>query len=153
MSIYSTILEQVVDRIEALGLSGTPLVQRRKRFIALEDEGNLITVSPAGDQEISDADSQGTENVVIMRYGVLIGIVLPNGGGQLNGTSEDLMLSYRQDIRRNLYRPDAVAPSEPVVGVSIDMQPPFDRSGLDRDNINASAIMVMYDVMEPRYDE
>lgn len=152
MSIYSTILTQVADGIDALGLSGTPLVQRRKRFIVLENEGNLVTVSPAGDTEINDLNSQGTENVIIMRYGVLIGIALPSDGAKLNGTSEDLMLTYREEIRRLLYRPDAVAPSEPVVGVAIDMQPPFDRTGLDRDNLNASAILVFFDVMEPRFD-
>lgn len=146
MSIYSTILNQVKDRIDALGLG--PSVYRRKRFVHLEQEGDIITVSPG--QEYVLEGSEGTEGGCIMRYPVLVGIALPFNGAQLDGSSEDDMLDYREDLRNSLYAITAVAPSQPVVGVSIDMQPAFDRTGLDRDNMNASAILVVYDVHEPR---
>lgn len=150
MSIYSTILTQVKDRIEGLTISGTPAVYRRKRFVVLEDEADVIIVSPGQENVIGDQDGEDFEGGCIIRYPVFVGISIPYNGALLNGTSEDLMLEIREQIRQSLYSITAVVPSEPVVGVSIDLQPAFDRTGLDRDNINVSAIAVYYDVHEQR---
>lgn len=150
MSIYSTILTQVKDRIEGLSLDGSPSVYRRKRFIVLEDEGDIIVVSPGQENVIGDSDGEDFEGGCIIRYPVFIGIALPYDGALLNGASEDRMLDMREDIRQSVYSITAVAPSQPVVGVSIDLQPAFDRTGLDRDNMNVSAIMVYYDIHEQR---
>lgn len=148
MSIYSTILTQVKDRIEALDLG--PSVYRRKRFVVLEQEGDVIIVSPGRENVIGDSDGEDFEGGCIIRYPVFVGIALPFNGAQLDGSSEDDMLDMREDIRQSLYSITAVAPSEPVVGVSIDLQPAFDRTGLDMDNMNVSAIMVYYDIHEQR---
>lgn len=150
MSVYSTILNQVKDRIEGLGLD--PAVYRRKRFVTVEDEGDVIIVSPGQENVVSDIDGDDTEGGCIIRYPVLVGIALPYDGALLNGASEDAMLDLREQIRQSLYTVNAVAPAGPplICGVSMDLQPAFDRAGLDMDNMNVSAMMLYYDIREQR---
>lgn len=149
MALYSDILTQVANTIDALALSGNPTVRRRKRFIALENEGTQIIVSPT--TETALADEEGFENVVTIRYPVLIGICITIGSEVLDSDAENLMYTYRQAIRRALYSPAAIAVAEPCTGVELETQPDFALGGI-RDNQNVSSMMMIYDICEPRYE-
>lgn len=154
-SLYQEVLDQTVSAIESLALedadSETIDVFRAKRFVLLENEGSQIHVISMTEEELPDSEAEGFENVVFIRYPVFIGIVLPNSGNLLDGASENLMLTIRQAIRRKLHSVSVLVPTEPIVGVDIDLQPAFDRAAFG-DNINVSAMIIMYDICEPRFE-
>lgn len=148
-SIYGTILTQVKDSIEGITLTGTPIVRRRKKFLILDVEDNQIIICSGRETDVNPEEYEGTENVLTIRYPVYIGIAIhATGDDQIS--NEDLMFEYREQIRRTLLTPTAVAPSEPVEQVSIDFNPAIELGGI-RDNMNVSTLAIYYDVCEPRF--
>ncbi len=146
MSIYETILDQVRAVVDAVVLSGSPTVIRRKTFsIQEKDPKFLIIVSPRQESEQGEDEF---ENCLFVEYPVLIGITT-GSGNLLDGSSEDLMLTYREKIRKAVRSINAISPGEPVVNVSVNTKPVFDRPAL-RDNRDVSAIEVTYTIQEPR---
>lgn len=146
MSIYETILDQVRAAVDALPLSGSPIVLRRKTFsIQEKDPKYLIVVSPRQESEQGEDEF---ENCLFVDYPVLIGITT-GGGNLLDGDTEDLMLTYREKIRIAVRSVLTVAPGHPVMNVSVNTKPVFDRPAL-RDNRDVSAIEVTYTIQEPR---
>lgn len=133
-----------LDLLEGITTPSTQIV-RRKRFTLHErDPIPIITLSPVVEEE----EEHLFEDDVITTYPVLIGIALLLGN-LLDSDSEDLMLTYRENIKRVARQINVVAPGIPIVGVSIDLSPPFDRSGA-RDDLDMSALTVRYEVDEPR---
>jgi hypothetical protein len=146
VSIYEELLDQVRSVVDAIVLTGNPTVVRRKRFTIMEQDPKfLIVVSPTTEIE---TEEDTFENALIMAYPIVVGIT--TGSGNLaDGTSEDLMLTYRQAVRRALRSLGAVAISQPVIDVSSNSKPAFDLPAA-RDNRDVSAIEITYFVQEPR---
>ena len=143
-------MDHVKDVVEGLGLTDSPIVHRRKKFIALDRDENQIIICSGRESEIDPEDDEGTENVLTIQYPVYIGIVIHTVGDNPI-SNEDLMFEYREQIRRALMSPISVAPSEPVVGVSIDLQPAIELGAI-RNSMDVSSLQVNYDVCEPRFE-
>lgn len=148
MSTYQTIIDQLIAALQTTAdtLTGTPNVVKRKKFTIEEaDPQYLVVVSPAGEQEVG---SDEFENTLYIDYGVLIGITTGQGQ-ELDGSFEDLMLTYRETIRLVARSVNVVTPNIHVTNVACNLQPPFSLPAI-RDNRDVSSLLVTYTVQEAR---
>lgn len=155
MSLYSQILTQVQTAVGALvtagALTGSPNVVSRKRFVVLDNDVDqdtfpLIVISPLEEQEIGE---DGTEQALFLEYPVFIGIAM-TPGSELDGAQENLMLTYREAIRLKLRNVNIISLGTAFcTNVRADLRPAFDRPS-SRLSLDTSAMIITYDIQEPR---
>jgi hypothetical protein len=148
MSNFGTITSQMQAAIIALSLPDNPNVVIRKRFTNHNDDAfPLVVVWPEPEFETGEDE---TEESLIVGYPAGVGIML-DSGSELDGSREEYMMNYRQQIRQALRSVKVVIPpgSTQVVNVKAELNPIFDRSG-HRINLDTSAMIFTYFVQESR---
>lgn len=144
-SVYGTILTQVKSAIESLNLTDVTVKVRKKMIIHDDDVQPQVLVVPLTESEVDD----GMEEGLMVDYPVLIVISMLTGN-ILDGSSELLMLTYRQAIRRLLRSVRVINVLEaPCTGVRAELNPAFDFAA-GRDNQDVSGMVITYEVQEPR---